>query len=257
MKLKGKVIPHYDSCPEESIDTRHLGSQGGQLPNPSGYGDGWVEASQWELSLKSTDNIDSLLGYWYVPGPPAFSGALVFLFNGIESTGGDSIMQPVLQWGNNGNFGGDYYTFASWFVGPKSSGYAFYSSPIIVNPGDYLLGNTGQYGVTKSGLSYFVNAADTTTNERTAADVTSNGLHWIWAFSGVLEAYNVTSCGQYPSPLGDGPKRLTSVKPGLLMDTLPLTITRRWDSTVNSTTTSEVEARNATLACRKTERRHS
>ena len=206
VKLNGKVIAHYDSCPEESIDTRFLSSQGDHSPNPSGYGNGWVEASQWELSLASTDNIDDLYGYWYVPGPPSEGGGLVFLFNGVEPAGGNWIMQPVLQWGNNGNFGGDYYTFASWLVGPESSGYVFYSSPNVVNPGDYLIGNTGQNGVAGGGLLYFVDAADVTTNKSSVADVTSQGLHWVWAFSGVLEAYDVTSCGQYPSPLGGGPE---------------------------------------------------
>jgi len=204
--MNSKVIAHYDSCPEESIDTRHLGSQGGQSPNPSGYGDGWVEASQWELLLGDSDNIAQLYNYWYVPAPPAESGALVFMFNGIEPSGSSWIMQPVLQWGNNGNFGGDYYTFASWLVGPESSGVAWYSTPNVVSPGDYLFGNSAQDGVTGSTLYYYIAAADLTVHEQSVLNFTSTGYHWVWAFAGVLEAYYVTSCSQYPSPLGGGPE---------------------------------------------------
>jgi hypothetical protein len=215
VKLNGKVIAHYDSCPEESIDTRFLGSQGDHSPNPSGYGNGWVEASQWELSLASTANIDDFYGYWYVPGPPSEGGALVFLFNGVEPTVGGWIMQPVLQWGNNGNWGGDYYSSASWLVGPEGTGIAYYSTPYVVSSGDYLLGITQQNGVTDSTLSYFVNAHDDTTGTSSVLDVTSQGLHWVWAFAGVLEAYYVTSCSQYPSPLGGGPKETHFRKTGV------------------------------------------
>jgi len=206
VKMNGKVIAHYDSCPEESIDTRYMGSQGGSSPNPSGYGNGWVEASQWELSLASTDNIDDVAGYWHVPAPPAESGALVFLFNGIEPTGGNWIMQPVLQWGNNGNFGGNYYTFASWLVGPESSGIAYVSNPINVNPGDLLTGVSQQNGVTDSTLYYFVTAADGAIGQQTTLNIWSQGLHWVQAFAGVLEAYYVTSCSQFPSGLSGGPE---------------------------------------------------
>ena len=203
VKTKGKVIAHYDSCPEQSIDTRHLDSQAGHSPNPSGYGNGWVEASQWELSLGSQDNIAQLINYWYVPAPPAEDGALVFMFNGIEPSGTEGILQPVLQYGDNGNFGGDYYTFASWLVG---SGYAFYSTPYVVSPGDYLFGNTAQDGVNGDGVSYYVSAGDTTMHQESVLTLTNAPLHWVWAFAGVLEAYNVTSCSQYPSPLGGGPE---------------------------------------------------
>lgn len=198
VKMNGKLIAHYDSCPEQSIDTRHFGSQGGQSPNPSGYGDGWVEASQWELSLGASDNIDELYGFWHVPQPPADAGALVFWFNGIEPSGENWIMQPVLQWGDNGSFGGNYYTFASWLVGPEGTGLAWYSSPNNVNPGDYLFGAQAQNGVSGNTLSYFVNSDDTTTNQNSILNFTSTGIHWVWAFAGVLEAYNVTSCSQYP-----------------------------------------------------------
>jgi len=195
VKMNGNVIAHYDSCPEESIDTRHV-SEAQQDP---GTGNGWVEAVQWDVSLKSTDNIANLDGYFHVPNPPTASGALVYLFNALEPSTENWIMQPVLQWGDNGAFGGDYYVFASWLVGPKGSGIAFVSTPYVVTPGDYLLGINQQNGVSgSSDLSYFVNSFDERTFQSSVLNLTSSDLHWVWAFAGVLEAYGVTSCSQFP-----------------------------------------------------------
>lgn len=196
IKMNGQVIAHYDSCPEQSIDTRHFGSQSEHDPGPTG--NGWVEASQWELSLGASDDISFLAGYWHVPSPPNADGALVYLFNGIEPSGGGWIMQPVLQWGNNGGFGGNYYVFASWLVGPQGSGIAFVTNPMNVNVGDLLTGVNAQNGVSGNTLSYFVTVADGALGEQTTLNFTSQNLHWVWAYAGVLEAYNVTSCSQFP-----------------------------------------------------------
>jgi hypothetical protein len=195
VKMNGTVIAHYESCPEESIDTRHI-SEGQQDP---GTGNGWVEAAQWDVSLKSTDNIANLDGYFHVPNPPTAGGALVYLFNGLEPSSENWIMQPVLQWGDNGAFGGDYYVFASWLVGPNGSGIAFYSTPYNVTPGDYLLGINQQSGASGgSDLAYFVNSYDETTHQSSVLNLTTTNLHWVSAFAGVLEAYGVTSCSQFP-----------------------------------------------------------
>jgi len=197
--LKGELIAHFDACPEAAIDTRHLGSQGMQDP---GTGNGWVEASQWELSLAATDNIDWVSGFWHVPTFPAEGGALIYLFNGIEPSGGGWILQPVLQYGNNGAFGGDYFVVASWFVGPKGSGIAVVSTPQPASPGHLIFGITQQTGVSgvfpNTTLTYLVDGYNENTGQPSAINVNTTGLHWVSAYAGVLEAYNVTSCSQYP-----------------------------------------------------------
>jgi len=100
--MNGQVIAHYDPCPEAGIDTRHLGHS----KQEPGAGSGWVETSQWELSLGSSDNIDYMFGYWYVPSAPKDNGALIYLWNGIEPTGGNWVLQPVLQYGPGSKNGG-------------------------------------------------------------------------------------------------------------------------------------------------------
>jgi hypothetical protein len=187
--LNGQVIAHYDSCAEASIPTRHL------VQDP-GTGNGWVEASQWDVSLKSLDNIDYLYGYWTVPSIPKTYGALIFIFNGIEPSGGAWIMQPVLQYGDNGAFGGNYWVLASWLVHSNTD--YFVSSPIGVNPGDTIAGAVWQTSISGGTLGYDIAGTDRTTNQSSILSLTATGYHWVWAYAGVLESYNVTSCSEFP-----------------------------------------------------------
>jgi len=198
--MKGELIAHYDACPEPAIDTRHLGSEDQHDPGPTG--NGWVEASQWEVPLGGSDNIDWMSGYFQVPSFPAENGSLIYLFNGIQPTGGNWILQPVIQYGDNGAFGGDYFVVASWLVGPKGSGIVYVSTPQPASPSDVIFGITEQTGVSGAPPnqtdSYFVDGYNENTGQPSALNVNVSGLHWVWAFAGVLEAYNVTSCSQYP-----------------------------------------------------------
>jgi len=86
---------------------------------------------------------------------------------------------------------------ASWLVGPN--GYIFHSPPEKVNPGDDIFGYTEITGTSGSTLDWKVNAEDLTTGAYSWITATSSGLHWDWAFGAVLEAYNATSCSQFPS----------------------------------------------------------
>lgn len=189
--LNGEVIAHYDPCPEAPIDTRHPG----HAPGPTG--NGWVEHSQWDVPLKSGDNIDWLQGYWQVPTSPETNGALIYFFNGLEPQVNPAslILQPVLQYGVSPAGGGDYWAIAGWLVG--SNTYA--STLLVVNPGDLIIGTTYQTSASGDKLNYRVEAFDSTTSQLSTLSAWSSGIQWQWAFAGVLEAYNVTSCSQFPA----------------------------------------------------------
>jgi hypothetical protein len=60
-----------------------------------------------------------------------------YIFNGSQSS--SMIYQPVLQWGNNGWFGGNYWCVASWYADSQGSA-AFHSAPVTVNVGTELTG---------------------------------------------------------------------------------------------------------------------
>jgi|SRR5208282_4282331 hypothetical protein len=194
--LNGARIAHYDACPEDAVITRPRGRTQ-NLAHTPGTGNGWVEADQWEASLGSKDNIDFMGGNWTVPSNPSSNGALIYLFNGIEPSSENWILQPVLQYGSNGAFGGNYWVIASWMVGPNN--YAFYGTPEKVHPGNSILGYTEMTGTSGNTLYWTVEAQDTTTGAYSYITVHTSGLHWTWAFAGVLEAYNVTSCSEFPA----------------------------------------------------------
>jgi hypothetical protein len=194
--LDGALIAHYDACPEDAIVTRPRARTEG-LRNPPGAGNGWVEADQWNVPLGSSDNIDYMAGTWTVPSYPSSSGALIYLFNGIEPSSASWILQPVLQYGASPAGGGNYYGIASWLVG--SNGYAFHSPLVTVYPGDSIFGYTQMTGVSGSKKYWAVVAQDRTSGAYSWISAYVSGQHWTWAYAGVLEAYNVTSCSQFPA----------------------------------------------------------
>jgi hypothetical protein len=192
--MNGQVIAHYDACPEAPIPTRHTASAG-HTPGPPF--NGWVEDSQEYLWwLGSSDNIDWESGDFYVPNNPSVNGGLIYFFNGIAPTGENWILQPVLQYGYSPAGGGYYWGVASWFVG---SGGAWHSPLVAVKPGDKLSGYSEQTGASGGTLYYTSEAYDLTSGAYSWISIWSSGLHWTWAYEGVLEVYGVNSCLQLPS----------------------------------------------------------
>jgi len=199
--LNDKLIAHYDPCPEAPIPTRHAVGAG-MAPSGKNQGhnpgwNGWVEASQEDLSwLGGSDNIDYMSGEWYVPNNPSMNGALIYFFNGIEPSSQNWILQPVLQYGYSPAGGGYYWGIASWLVG---TGGAWHSPLVKVNAGDKLWGFTEQTGQS-GGTSYWESEAyDLTTGAYSWITASTWGLHWTWAYEGVLEVYGVNYCAQLPS----------------------------------------------------------
>lgn len=196
--LGGRVIAHYDACSEPGISTRpsHNETRPKAALTP-GTGNGWVEAVENDVSLGSSDNLDWLSGTWTVPPAPAEGGGLIYLFNGMEPSSQNWIIQPVLQYGNNGYFGGNYWVIASWMVGPNN--YAFYSPAERVNPGNTIYGATYITSDSSGTLHWEVYAQDDTTGAYTWITAWTTGLHFTWGYSAVLEAYDITSCSQFPN----------------------------------------------------------
>jgi hypothetical protein len=201
--LDGAVIAHYDACPEEAIVTRpHTHSE--NLGHTPGAGNGWVEANRWNVPLgpnhsdnnNDDDDIDYFGGAWTVPSQPSETGALIYLFNGVESSIRNFMLQPVLQFGVGPAGGGDYWTVASWLV---TSNQAFHSPLQNVYPGNSIKGYMEMTGISGSTKSWEVEAKDTTTGADSFLSAHVSGQHWTSAYAGVLEAYNVVSCTQFPS----------------------------------------------------------
>ncbi|HLY19612.1 MAG TPA: hypothetical protein VKR61_20435 [Bryobacteraceae bacterium] len=196
--LEGSIVAHYDACSEAPIRTRPLHQVAPQFGDAPGTGNGWVEAVQEEVSLGSGDNIDKISGTWTVPNTPTDNGGLIYIFNALEPTTENLIIQPVLQYGATsagGNIGGNYWVIASWMVGSS----ALHSPGERVNPGDTISGNTYVTSVSSGKTNWIIKSKDTITGAWSNLKVWTSGYTWNWAFAGVLEAYNITTCLDFPS----------------------------------------------------------
>lgn len=152
-------------------------------------------ASNWICSTffpnRSGQPITSFVTTWIVPPPPRTqSGQLLYLFNGLQDSGNNVILQPVLQWGDSGVGGGNYWAIANWFVirGKQK----FTHDPIQVNPGDTLVGVITQVNG-PAGFNY------TSTFQGFPAStlVIGNIAQLVNAFE-TLECYRILQCSDYP-----------------------------------------------------------
>lgn len=151
---------------------------------------GWVEATYWT----SPSPLGGLVANFPVPSAPSSNGATIFFFPGSEPADGSTILQPVLQYGPSAAGGGNYWAIASWFCCP--AGWSNHSTLISVSSGQTV---TGLMSSTCSGSS-----CNWTVTTRTSAGSTSLAAGnvttpFVWNVGGVLEAYNVSACSQYPA----------------------------------------------------------
>jgi hypothetical protein len=200
--LAGSIVAHYDPCPEAPISTRPVHGVAPLYTDAPGTGNGWIEAVLEEVSLSKGDNIDKIEGTWTVPSDPSTNGGLVYMFNALEPTSENLIIQPVLQYGATsagGDIGGNYWVIASWMVGSN----ALHSPGERVNPGDTIQGTVYITSVSGGKLNWEIAAKDTTSGAWSDQGVWTSGYTWNFAFSGVLEAYNITSCNDLPASHSD------------------------------------------------------
>jgi len=158
---------------------------------------GWVEYAYTETST-SYGNFTAI---WPVPpAPTATDGQVVYFFPGLQPVPGTakSILQPVLQYGNNNSFGGYYWVIASWNC--CITGTTFYSTPITVNVGDTILGSinmTCSAGTESCGTWNVTTEDDTLAKTTILSKTSSYGQTFNWAAI-ALEAYYIVQCNDYP-----------------------------------------------------------
>ena len=173
-----------------------LVSADGSKPNPLVI-NGWLES----VSATTSTAYGKIAAIWIVPpSPTSDDGQILYFFPGFEDSNDViSIVQPVLQWGNNGSFGGNYWLVASWNC--CISGTTWYSSPLDVNVGDTILGTITP--TCKPGgncPTWNVVSADKTTGTKTTlAKTAADGQVWNWAFGAVSEDYNLVQCSDFPN----------------------------------------------------------
>ncbi|NYF90062.1 hypothetical protein RBB79_10840 [Tunturiibacter empetritectus] len=180
--------PMNSGAPQTSQTSK---TRTGQSPEVNG----WVENSNVTTGSPSS-SYGALIARWTVPPHPlAEDGQVLFFFPGLEDINDQqtSILQPVL-----GLYGGQW-TIASWNC--CLSGIVVASPAVNVQTGDRIYGSmTNTCGTgTLSCATWNVLSVDLSTGQSTTlADTPSDRQVFNWAFGGVLEAYYVVRCDDYP-----------------------------------------------------------
>jgi hypothetical protein len=179
--------PHYTADGEAVYGD----AQGAKDPNIS---HSWIIATN---VTTTTSSFGWVSAFWNVPPAPASNdGQTVFFFPGLESTPDVvEIVQPVLGW--NSDFA-SAWGIASWNC--CVSGTTYEATPYRVSPGDTIYGyvNALCSGGTLSCDSWRIVTSDLENGTQSGMTATTDKVTWNWAFSGVLEAYNIAQCTDYP-----------------------------------------------------------
>jgi hypothetical protein len=182
----GKVLADFGivdhASAGEPLMPRNVVHPAQQAPLASG----WICYAWWNR----TNTITSFSTTWTVPPDPATDNGLVYIFNGIQSA--SMIYQPVLQWGNNGAFGGNYWCVASWYADGQT-GPAFHSAPVTVNVGTELTGVVTLTGQSAQGFNYNCQFQGIANSGYPLQNVPE-----LWQCVETLECYNMTAASDYP-----------------------------------------------------------
>jgi len=175
---------------------------------------GWIEAARGSVDKASW--ISELSSTLRVPNAPRYGGQVLYLFSGLQPAAASSvrkIIQPVLQYDAEG------WSIASFSV---EDGEATHSAYVRTAPGHTITGSMKGSACSSQGVcSWTITTSDRTSGESTTLtehDTTAYGRY----YAGVVEAYGITSCSEYP---GDGFARFEHVtvhdQNGQMLDAAP------------------------------------
>ncbi|WP_394826518.1 hypothetical protein [Pendulispora albinea] len=169
----------------------------GNKPPPPAT-NGWVEASWGGLTTPA----NYMRAQFKVPAAPRTqSSQLLYFFPSLEPSNGSAIVQPVLQWGTSPAGGGRSWGIASWYV--DNAGNAQHSTLRAVSSGDVIDGIMEGTACTSAGVcTWKITATDVNTGASTVLNTRAGSRAYTQAQGGVMEAYGLSSCGQYPGDSG-------------------------------------------------------
>ena len=165
---------------------------------PGNYSsDGWLTNSYWTNTNSSP--IGSFFTAWIVPSAPTavFTtnpninlNQVLYIFNGIEQTNASDIIQPVLQYGTNNAFGGNYWTISSWYIYGLT---VLHSPPTTVVPGTYIYGFIYLTAINGSNYNYQISFENYPNSVLNISNVPIQPEAVL-----TLEGYNIHAANDFP-----------------------------------------------------------
>jgi hypothetical protein len=152
---------------------------------------GWVESAV--TAQPDSSPYSAINASWTVPAAPLTAGQVYFSFPGLESSA--YIIQPVLQYGDNGHFGGSFWTMASWHCNSGSD--CIYSLPLTTDAGHTMYGSVAASNCGGGTCTWTITTQDDTGASTTLTVVDTQNYNF--AVGAAVEAYYLDYCSQYPA----------------------------------------------------------
>jgi hypothetical protein len=133
-----------------------------------------------------------------VPNNPAKTGALIFLWGGLEDANGDTLLQDVLTWGANGSIvtNPDIWYVTPWYLWGNNS---VIGASIHVHPLDTIVQSLTASNCSSSGdCTWVLEATDTTLGSSTSYTVGSE-VPFTLVLGAVMEVPGNNACVEMPA----------------------------------------------------------
>jgi hypothetical protein len=186
------------------------------LTEPEHAPDSSIPINVWDTSGERSNGngFTSFSAEWTVPDNPSKTGADIEIFPALEDPQRDVIIQPVLQWGQGGN----YWSIESMVCGKIGSN-CTRSTFEKVSPGDLIDGIISGSNCSSSGCSWTITTADITTGNPSVE--VSWQARQPYPFAFVALESDISECSQLPP--SDGVRVFTS-----LYDAAGVLVTGPW-----------------------------
>ena len=187
-----RVLP---TCAHPEIPVHAHEQEQGSRVQPA-TDNGWTEAAIWN----APGAVGQFGATFHVPAAPSnFDGQLIYIFPALQ--GGGAILQAVIQYGNNGAWGGQYWSLNTWAGGGgEYGGNYYYGNAVSVSTGDEIyndeVGNPDNCN--GNGCLWDVVGSDLT-NGQISSYGTYINISWTQVIGLAIEVYGVDTCADYPA----------------------------------------------------------
>jgi hypothetical protein len=165
---------------------------------PCSFGSGgvWWAASCYGSAPEWATSFDQ---EYAVPSNPAQDGALIFLWGGMESANGDTLLQDVLTWGANGSIVTNPHIWyvTNWYLWPGNN--SVISPSIHVAPVDTIVADLTASKCTSAGACTWLLKSTDANNGRSASLTVGSGATFDLLIGSNMEVPRANGCIETPA----------------------------------------------------------